>query len=237
MTKKNRRRKRTNNYFTKVHQDAIVEYALASTKKEKEELYVIIQPAFNELVDKIVFTYKFTNLPNIDVLREECKIALTLILDKFNPDKGSKAFSYFSVITKNWFIQQTKNTAKQSRRELQFEDAASEIEDSATIEPHTYINTREKKEFWNFLLQEINDWEWEEVENQKKKLYSNDLKVVKAIKMLFESPDDIDILNKKAIYLYLRELTGLNTKQIACSLKKFKIKYAEFRKEWESGQI
>jgi len=214
-----------------------VEYAISDDKEEKTKLYIVIQPAFDQLVDKIVFTYKFTNLPNIDVLREECKIHLTMILDKFNPDKGSKAFSYFSVITKNWFIQQTKNNAKKSRRELQYEDAAGEIEEKNSGEPKTYLYEREKREFWEFLRREIADWEEEETENQKKKLYSNDLKVIKAVKLLFDTPDDIDILNKKAIYLYLRELTGLNTKQIACSLKKYKVKYREFRKDWEKGQI
>jgi hypothetical protein len=50
----------------------------------------MLQPAFSEMVDKIVFTYKFTTLPNIDVLREECKVWLMTILDKFQPDKGSQ---------------------------------------------------------------------------------------------------------------------------------------------------
>ena len=56
----------------------------------------------------------------------------------------------------------------------------------------------------------------------------NDLRVYKAIIILFESKDDIDIFNKKAIYLYLREITGLNTKQIVNSLKKFRKKYFKF---------
>ena len=57
-----------------------------------------IGPVFDEMVDKIVYTYKFTTLPNIDALKEECKIWLTTILDKYDPSKGSKAFSYFSVV-------------------------------------------------------------------------------------------------------------------------------------------
>ena len=73
--------------------------------EERTQLYVdYIQPAFHEMVEKIVYTYKFTNLPNIDPLKEECKVWLTTILAKYDPNKGSKAFSYFSVITKNWFI-------------------------------------------------------------------------------------------------------------------------------------
>ena len=65
----------------------------------------------------------------------------------------------------------------------------------------------------------------------------NDLKVYKAICVLFDSKDDIDIFNKKAIYLYLRELTGLNTKQVVNSLKKFKTKYYNFSNNWKNGRI
>ena len=65
----------------------------------------------------------------------------------------------------------------------------------------------------------------------------NDLKVYKAINILFESKDDIEIFNKKAIYLYLREITGLNTKQIVNSLKKFRKRYSNFKVGWENGDI
>jgi len=65
----------------------------------------------------------------------------------------------------------------------------------------------------------------------------NDLKVYQAINILFESKEDIDIFNKKAIYLYLREITGLNTKQIVNSLKKFRKKYYNFKDDWESGAL
>ena len=65
----------------------------------------------------------------------------------------------------------------------------------------------------------------------------NDLKVYKAIIVLFESKEDIEIFNKKAIYLYLREITGLNTKQIVNSLKKFRKKYFSFKDDWEGGQL
>ena len=107
MRKRRSRKKR--NYFTQDHENAIIKYNNSVNSREREELYrIYIKPAFSEMVDKIVFTYKFTNLPNIDILREECKIHLTTIIHKYNPDKGSKAFSYFSVITKHWFIHSVK---------------------------------------------------------------------------------------------------------------------------------
>ena len=105
---KKKRKKRTKRlYFTQVHEDAILEYVKTESVKVRTELYVkYLGPAFSEMVDKIVFTYKFTTLPNIDELRDECKIWLITILSKYDPNRGSKAFSYFSVITKNWFIHQ-----------------------------------------------------------------------------------------------------------------------------------
>ena len=102
---KTRRRRRKgsarkkNHYFTQVHEDAIIRYTATNCIQERTHLYVTyIQPALGEMVDKIVFTYKFTNLPNIDYLRDECKIWLMTILDKYNPSgvvflTGDKHFS------------------------------------------------------------------------------------------------------------------------------------------------
>jgi len=107
------RKRKKNQYFTKVHENAIIEYCKTRDRYQKEILYAkLIGPAFNELVDKICFTYKFTSLPNVEYLRDDCKLWLVTILEKYDPDKGHKAFSYFSVVTKNWFIQQTKKNNK-----------------------------------------------------------------------------------------------------------------------------
>ena len=122
--KTRRRRRRTKNlYFTKVHEDAIIEYCKSSCYKSRSKLYEdLIQPAFSEMVNKIIFTYKFNILPNIDQLRDDCKIWLTTILNKYDPDKGSKAFSYFSVVTKNWFIHKVKQNSKKIKKEVSFEN-------------------------------------------------------------------------------------------------------------------
>ena len=99
--KKKMKSKKSKMYFTADHEAAILKFCKSDNHAEKEVLYVDwIQPAFNQMVDKIVFSYKFTNLPNIDELRMECKVWLTTILDKYDPDRGSKAFSYFPL----WYM-------------------------------------------------------------------------------------------------------------------------------------
>jgi len=229
--KKKNTKRRKNHYFTQIHEDAIVQYARTTCREERTELYVKwIQPAFNEMVDKIVFTYKFTNLPNCDSLRDECKIWLMTILDKYDQSKGSKAFSYFSVITKNWFIHKVKKQQKRNRREVDYDNISKRFEEQYLSTDESYITEREEQEFWTKFYTEVQSWDISQMKD-------NDIKVYKAINILFESKDDIEIFNKKAIYLYLREITGLNTKQIVNSLKKFRKKYSFFRQNWENGAL
>ena len=123
MQQKKIRRRRSkstkNHYFTKVHEDAIVKYANTLDRELRSKLYIeYIQPAFDQMVDKIIYTYRFTSLPNIDYLKDDCKVWLTTILNKYDPSKGSKAFSYFSVVTKNWFIHKVKRTQKRNKTEV-----------------------------------------------------------------------------------------------------------------------
>ena len=66
---------------------------------------------------------------------------------------------------------------------------------------------------------------------------TNEEKVFRAIQVLFKESDSIQIFNKKAIYLYIREMTGLNTKQVVSNLKKFKVKYKDFKKNWDNGDV
>ena len=232
--KKNPPKKRTrrkNHYFTSDHEEAIIRYARSTNQRERTQLYVEnIQPAFNEMVDKIVFTYKFTNLPNCDSLREECKIWLMTILDKYDPNKGSKAFSYFSVITKNWFIHKVKRQQKRNKREVDLDNISKSYEEEFLSTDDSYVTYREEEEFWKLFYEELQSWDATQMKE-------NDLKVYQAINILFESKEDIDIFNKKAIYLYLREITGLNTKQIVNSLKKFRKRYYNFKNDWESGAL
>tara|TARA_Y100000114_G_C11763794_1_gene331746 strand:- start:3270 stop:3848 length:579 start_codon:yes stop_codon:yes gene_type:complete len=188
----------------------------------------LIQPAFDEMVNKIIFTYKFNNLPNIDYLRDDCKIWLTTILDKYDPNKGSKAFSYFSVVTKNWFIHKVKKNSKKLRKEVSYENIVHNGgPDSLGTSSNNvdYLEKREEAEFWICLLNQVESWD-------SISLKTNEKAVLEAVKVLLHNIEDIEIFNKKAVYLYLRELTGLNTKQVVNNLNKLREKYRIFKTKW-----
>jgi len=226
-----RRSKKKNHYFTKVTEQAIIDYCATENTAERTKLYVEhIQPAFNELVTKIVYTYKFTSLENIDYLKEDCKIWLTTILGKFDPSQGTKAFSYFSVVTKNWFTHKAKQQTKKNRREIEYDSMIREIEAVSASDSEDLFDEQEEREFWEFLLVEINSW-------QSPNLKPNEQKVLNAVLTLMNNVDQIEIFNKKAIYLYMREITGLNTKQIVSCLNKMREKFRTFKSKWNEGEI
>ena len=231
MPKRTKKKKKSNHYFTQDTEDAIVAYARTEDIGVRTKLYVEhIQPAFNELVDKIVYTYKYTSLQNINPLKDDCKIWLTTILDKYNPDRGTKAFSYFSVVTKNWFTHKAKKQAKQNKREIHYDSMIREVE-AVTAQSHvSFEDDREDAEFWLFLLKEIDTW-------KDLNLKENERKVLNAVEILLTSIEEIDIFNKKAIYLYMREITGLNTKQIVSNLNRLRERFRTFKKKWNNGEV
>ncbi|QDP63313.1 MAG: hypothetical protein GOVbin703_60 [Prokaryotic dsDNA virus sp.] len=232
MSKKRTRKPRTKRmYFTKVHEDAIIEYNNSTDFARKTELYeTLIHPALDEMVDKIVYTYKFNTLPNISDLQQDCKVFLVTILHKYNPDKNSKAFSYFSVIAKNWFIAQVKKNAKKNKKEVSLENhlGMGLIQNTALVAEDSWHEQQERKEFMNLLSLEIESW-------NSLTMRPNERKVYEAIKTLLSNADKLEIFNKKAIYLYLREITGLNTKQIVAQLSKMREKYREFKSNYDNG--
>lgn len=231
MKQKKRRARKKNHYFTSVHEEAIVKYANTEDRELRSKLYIeYIQPALDQMVDKIIYTYRFTTLPNIDYLKDDCKVWLTTILNKYDPNKGSKAFSYFSVVTKNWFIHKVKRTQKRNRTEVFMEDMLNQLEENLISDEPTYYEKRSEMEFWGSLNQEIDTW-------NSFMLKENEKKVLMAVRILLDSADTIEIFNKKAIYLYLREITGLNTKQVVNNLNKLRKRYRVFKDKWESGEI
>ena len=93
-----------------------------------------------------------------------------------------------------------------------------------------YEEKREKQEFWKHMWEEMELWNNED-------LKENERKTLEAIKILLSDPDSIEIFNKKAIYLYIREITGLNTKQVVSNLNRMRKRYQHFKKKWVEEEV
>lgn len=224
---------KTINYFDNTTQDAIVLYQNENNIPQKNLIYLeSIFPAFDALVENLINVYGFTiAYESRTDLKNECLEFLYTALPKFNAEKGSKAFSYFNVVAKHWLTIKSKQNAKktQSYISLDNKDAIGN-HDMETIERFSVAPDGEElmiglenKEAVKALLKEVTDRA--KTENEKT--------CVKAINVLISSIDDVDLLNKRAILLYLREITGLSSKQLSIVLASLKKHYKDVKKKEE----
>ena len=65
-----------------------------------------------------------------------------------------------------------------------------------------------------------------------------DRKVCDAINILFKRRENLEIFNKKALYIYIREMTEVDTPVITKVTKKLKILYKKLYNEYiETGYV
>jgi len=225
LNKRNRKVQKTENYFTKRNEEAIVAYVLEQDRRKKEKIFrELILPVFHELIEKIVFTYRFVNLPDIDGLKSECESYLVTVLEKYKQEKG-KAFSYFTVVSRNWFYCQAKKLS--TPQMVSCDDVPNDIDETYIVETE-YVEDRQKNEFFLELFSKIDEWEKHEDFTSE-----TDQIVISAVRDLFINSEKLEMFSRKGIYLYLREITGLPTKKIVFVLNKMRKRYFRFKKEWQ----
>lgn len=224
---------KTINYFDHNTQKAIVAYQGDKTYEGKNKIYLTqIYPAFDQLVENLINVYGFMVMyESREDLKNECLEFLYGALPKFNVEKGSKAFSYFNVVAKNWLTIKSKQNAKKAQTYISIDnkDAISH-QDLETIESYKIapdgeevMSGREFRGQISALVKEIGG----------KVKTENEQNCVKAIKILIENLEEVDLLNKRAILLYLREITGLSSKQLSIVLASLKKHYKELKKRDE----
>jgi len=218
-------------YFTAETQKAICEFQKADDRKVRENFYVEkILPAFEKLVENLINIHKFSGLHDTyDDLKNDCVNFLFETIHKFNPAMGTNAFSYFNVVAKNWLIIKTKQKVQRGKRDVSIDDQkslnASElqiIEERGSIPSQDSV--LENSENISGILKLM-------YEIRSKVKVENELLCINSVITIFENINDIDILNKSAILLYIRELSGLSPKQLTTSMQAIKKHYNKLKVE------
>lgn len=218
-------------YFTADTDASIKRYLEADTHEKKNEIFnVEIKPAFMKLIESLINVYKFYTIGDVDSLKMEALAHLYEILPKFDPARGKKSFSYFNVVGKNWFIQKVKEKEGKARSH---DDPKFNIDHELLKNDSRYaLNHFEEeiieKEMWVSFYKETE--KWRTVLTKK-----NERQVLEAIIYLMKNAESISNYNKKAVYIYLHNLTGLNIKQVVLNLKKIKQLYLKFKEDFSSG--
>jgi hypothetical protein len=226
-----RKPKTKNNYFTKETEEAILRYRKCTDQYERNKIYnQEIHYGFYKLVENIIHTFKFyyTEVDNIEDLKYEVISFLLQKLDLYNQSKG-KAYSYFGTIAKRYLIIYNQKNYKKflTRAEIKNESDEEETGMHLIEHPETDLDKLDVVEmFIKYTDDNLLD------------LFSkeDELKVADAILEIFKKRENIDIFNKRAVFIYVREMTDAESNTITKVIKRLKTIYKDILNDYlENG--
>jgi hypothetical protein len=234
-TIRKRKPKKANIYFTQETEDAIIEYLSEINQDERNRIFnERINYSFHKLAENIIHTFKFyyTEVDTIPELQHEVVAFLLEKLHLYNQGKG-KAFSYFGTIAKRYLI--LYNNA--NYKKLKDKASVEAVDEDKTILIDIVNNGEElyTDQVPSFLKQFT-----KYVDSNLFKLFpkTNDARIADAILELFRKNENIDIFNKKALYIYIKEITDASTPQITKIIKRLKTIYVgKYNEFYEHGYI
>jgi hypothetical protein len=217
-------------YFDSETQRAIEAFQLADNNATRHELYLQrIMPAFDKLVESLIFIYGFAT-PNepIDHLKNDCVTFLYESLHKFDATRGTKAFSYFNVVARNWLVISSKNRQKKIKRFVSIED----LKESKSAEAEMYHSAQIGSTPEDQMIESgQRDLILEMLKKIKKTLnQQHEQACIDAIITVFEQIDDLDFLNKRAVFVYVKNISNLNQKQMGSAMSVIRKHYRAITK-------
>lgn len=217
-----RRPKKSIDYFTLDTQAAILEYRLETSQAKRNKIFnERIYYAFYKLAENIIHTFKFyyTEVDNINELKHEVIAFLLEKLHLYDDTKG-KAYSYFGTIAKRYLIVYNNNNYKR----LKGKAAVEEVDEDKTLLNDLVLNHDDNLEDVTFI-----DLYIQYVDDNLLEIFpkDQDARVGDAILELFKRRENIDIFNKKALFIYIKEITDAPTPIITKVIKVLKGIYKE----------
>lgn len=212
-----RKPKQSNIYFTQETEDAIIKYLQTESTVERNKIFEqYINYALHKLAENIIHTFKFyyTEVQTIDELKHEVVCVLLEKLKHYDQAKG-KAYSYFGTIVKRYLIVYNNNNYKKLKNKAHVDEVDTDKTITGDLVKSKEVDL-EEVDFIDVFVAHID-----------KKLYDyypkdKEARVADAILELFRKRENLDILSKKALYIYIREITDAPTPVITKVVKKLK---------------
>ena len=219
------KKKKSRQYFTESTERAIIRYNNSDDEILRNKIYQEhIEYPFQKLAENIIHTFKFYyfDVPSEDVKHEVVSF-LVMNMHKFKAGKG-KAFSYFSIVAKNYLILHNNNNYKKMKQHEKLD--VLDFKRSLSSESSQVENAEANSEFTELML---NYWD-NNLNNVFKR--KKDIRVADSVLELFRRRQNIENFNKKALYILIREMTGSNTQHITRVINVMKKYISEMQKEF-----
>lgn len=250
--KKKRGRKRKNTlYFGPEQEDAVVEFmslgqmiqhpdypddpkqmvwtGTLEEENRRERVYLNhLRDPLNKMIESIIRKYGLWRPGWLEEdLHADTLSFLATKMHKFKPEKNKKAYSYFGTICKHYLLGQLIKDNKKMKTDLSYEDVKGRVEEKDDYIYH--LEDKDKTKMDAFII-EISASIKAEMEHSK--LNDNELMVGGALievldnwENIFEQVGSGNKYNKNLILQYIRDISGLTTKDIRVSMKRFKKLY------------
>ena len=177
------RKAKKKQYFTQETEDAIIRYNENSNPEIRNRIYnEHIRAPFEKLAENIIHTFKFYyfDVPSEDVKHEVVSF-LVLNMHKFKKGKG-KAFSYFSIVAKNYLILNNNKNYKKYKNSDQLSTldyGRNLVSEKKEVEGYDFV-----KEFENFnkkalyiMIREMTDVKTQHITKVVNQMKSHYLKI------------------------------------------------------------
>jgi len=227
------RKKAKANYFTTETEQYIVKYNTSIDSEYRNKIFTEhIYLPFYKLAENIIHTFKFyyTDVEKIEDLKHEIvSVLLEEKIMKFDPTNGAKAYSYFGTIVKRWLINYNNKNYKKLKQIGSWDDVAD-----GYVPEQKDIN-----DVGITLAQFIDKWVegcYDELEELFKK--EHERRIADAVLTLFKTRNDLEIFKKKALYIYIREMTDCDTPNLTRVITKLKLNFKDkYQKLYDEGLI
>lgn len=207
---------KSNVYFTASTEKAIIDYVKADCARVKDTIYnESIRHPFEKIAENVYnkFKFSYSDVSPIEVQKQAVSHMVANI-EKYDSSKG-KAFSYFSIVAKNWFILDNNNNYKRFTRHVEICEQPGDSGEFL-VEPKHHSRDTELREFVRLM---VDFWD----KNVGKYFTKDrDLKIANAVIDIFRNSDRMEMFNKKGIYIIIREMSRQPTQHVTKIINKMK---------------
>ena len=231
-------------YFGPDQEEAVRIFLTATTYTEKNKVYnEFLRAPLNKMVESIIRKYKlYRDDMTFTTMHDDTLSFLITKCDKFKPEKGKKAYSYFGTIVKNYLLGQLIKDNKKVRTQVSYEDYASDLEERPDMLVYQKEDHLEKEGKLQKLMAEIIGEISEELNNEK--LTENERSVGESLVYMFENWEIIfsdasgnNKFNKNLVLHNIREMTSLTTKEIRNAMRRYKKIYKTIKEKFSERYL
>ena len=231
--KKRGRKRTTNLYFGPEEEKAVVEFLSSDDYHERNRLYnKFLRAPLDKMIESIIRRYKlYRKSDTFEDIQTDTLSFLATKMEKFRPEEGKKAYSYFGTICKNYLLGQLLKADKRMKSDLSYDDVYKTVED---MDDYQYNIEDGDKTPLDEFIKEVSSNIKAEIEHGKisenEKLVGNALiMVLDNWETIFEQVESGNKYNKNLILSYIREISGLTTKDIRVSMRRYKKIYVAIK--------